>query len=123
MKRFSVYGLIFPLLLAFSPAAFAGDFGWVQDVNIRARADRSDFQARLEARFKIGDMAVKTVLGNVDQPADAYIVCRLGEMSHQPLDRVMEAYRAEKGRGCRHRAPCIAASAGSIWQVGRTMKN
>ena len=99
MIRFSVCSLMFLLLLLLPPMAFAGDFDWVQDVNIRAQADRSDFQARLEARFKIGDMEVKTVLGNVDQPADAYIVCRLGEISHQPLDRVMEAYRAEKGRG------------------------
>ena len=51
------------------------------------------------ARFKIGDVEIKTVLSNVERPADAYMVLRLAEMSGQSTDYVAEQYRSNGGRG------------------------
>jgi hypothetical protein len=87
------------LVLLFSSAAAAGDFDWFRDFNIRAEIDPSGFKARLETRFRVGAMEINTVLSNVDKPADAYMVLRLGEMARQPVGYVMEQYRAEKGKG------------------------
>lgn len=82
-----------------APALAAGDFGWMEGFNIRAEADHSDFRARLEARFNVGGLEINAVLGHVHDPADAYMLFRLGEMANLPIERVIEHYEAEKGKG------------------------
>jgi hypothetical protein len=77
----------------------AGDFDWTKDLNIKAEADRDGFKAQLSARFNIGNAQVKVVLGNVDSPAHAYIVFRLGEMSSKSADYVLSKYKANKNQG------------------------
>ncbi len=99
MKPFKSLSLILMAFLIVSSTAFAGDFNWMQDLNIKAQADPSEFRARLAARFKVGDVTIQTVLDNVGEPADAYMLLRLGEMSNQPIDHVIEKYKAEKGKG------------------------
>jgi hypothetical protein len=94
--------LIMALLLAgclLPGIVLAGDFGWIDDFNLRAEADPAGLRARLEARFHVGNAEIGVVLGNVDSPAHAYIVLRLGEMAHRPVDQVLETYKAEKNRG------------------------
>jgi hypothetical protein len=71
-RRMAFTGLVVFLLV--SSAALAGDFDWMQDLNIRATADPSGFRAQLGARFKIGNAEINTVIGNVEKPADAYIM-------------------------------------------------
>ena len=90
--------VLLALVLSASVVA-AGDFDWTKDFNIRAEADRDGFRAQLSTRFKIGSAQVKVVLGNVDSPADAYMVLRLGEMSSKPVDYVLNKYKTNKGKG------------------------
>jgi hypothetical protein len=99
MKAFNIILAGLATLLFFSTNGIAGDFGWMHDLNMRAEADPSAFRARLEARFHVGDMDIEAVLGNVHEPADAYMLLRLGEMSHRPMEHVLETYRSGKGRG------------------------
>ena len=99
MKPLKILFVIFLELLLVSSLASAGDFDWIKDFNIKAEADPSGFRARLEARFQVGDIEIKTVLGNVEKPADAYMLLRLGEMSNRPIDYVIEKYKAGKGKG------------------------
>ena len=87
------------LLVSSSAVVEAGDFDWINDFNIRAEADPSGFRASLATRFNIGDTQVSAVLGNVERPADAYMILRLGEMSARPMDYVIEKYKSGKGKG------------------------
>ena len=96
-----------------TPVASAGDFDWTKDLNIRAEADPSGFRAQLSTRFKIGDAQVKVVLGNVDRPADAYMVCRLGEISSSPVDYVLKKYKTEKSKGWGALAKSLGIKPGS----------
>jgi len=96
LKMLFVVSMVFSLV---SSVAVAGDFDWIRDFNSKAEKDLSEFKARLAARFNIGDMQIKTVLSNVEKPADAFMLLRLGEMSNQPVDHVIEKYKAEKGKG------------------------
>ena len=99
MKRIKIL-LVFLIVLFFvSSAAVAGDFDWIKDFNLRVKADPSWFRASLEARFKIGNVEMDAVLSNVEKPADAYIVCRLGEMSNQPIEYAIKNYKSGKGKG------------------------
>ncbi len=94
-----LYLSMIALVLVSSTASAGSDFAWMRDFNHKAEADPSGLRARLEARFQVGDVKIRTVLGNVENPADAYMCLRLGEMSHQPIEHVIEKYKAGKGKG------------------------
>ena len=99
MKPFRIFSLTFMTLLIISSSTFARDFDWARDINVIAKADPSGFRARLEARFQVGGLKIKAVLDNVENPSDAYILFRLGEISNRPIDYIMRKYNAEKGKG------------------------
>ena len=91
----------------------ASDFGWTEGFNIQAQADPSGFRAKLATRFKIGDVQVDAVLNNVNDPADAYLMLRLGEMSGRPVDYVFEKYRHNRGKGWGALAKSLGIKPGS----------
>ena len=101
------------LLVSSATVAAAGDFDWMQDFNIRAEADPSGFRARLAARFNIGGTQITAVLSNVERPADAYMVLRLGEISAKPTDYVIEKYKTGKGKGWGALAQSLGIKPGS----------
>ena len=113
MKVIKILFVVFTTFLLVSPAAVAGDFDWTKDFNIKAEADPSGFRARLAARFKMGNADVKTVIGNVEKPADAYMVLRLGEMTNQPTEKVIEKYKSGKGKGWGALAKSLGIKPGS----------
>jgi hypothetical protein len=113
MKFLNMLFVVTMSFLLFSSAAIAGDFDWVRDFNIRAEADGSGFRARLATRFRIGDAEIGMVLNNVEDPADAYMVLRLGEMSHQPTEYVIEKYKSGKGKGWGALAKSLGIKPGS----------
>lgn len=99
MKLFKIQFILSMVFLVVTSAAMASDFDWTKNLSIQAQANPSGFRARLATRFKIGDVQVDAVLSNVDDPADAYLMLRLGEMSGIPVDQVIEKYRHSKGKG------------------------
>lgn len=113
MKTFRILLVCSLMVLCIASLAAAADYEWLKDLNIKAQADPSGFKASLAARFKIGDAQITTVLSNVEKPADAYMVLRLGEMSGQPTDRVAEKYRTGKGQGWGKLAKSLGIKPGS----------
>lgn len=113
MKPFRIFFMALMNLLIISSSTFGGDFDWARDINLVAKADPLAFRARLEARFKIGDIDVKAVLDNVEKPSDAYILFRLGEISNRPIDYVMRKYKSEKGNGWGSLARSLGIKPGS----------
>jgi hypothetical protein len=99
MKPTKILFSVALILLLAAPFATAGDFDWIQGFNIRAELDPSGFRARLAARFKIGEATINTVLRSTENKADAYMVCRLGEMSNQRPEYVLKEYRTGKSKG------------------------
>ncbi len=113
MRRVFVVFLCSAVFVFAAGMAFAGDFDWIKDLNIRAQNDPSGFKAQLATRFKIGNAEISTVIGNVAQPADAYMMLRMSEMSGQPVRVVQERYRSEKGKGWGHLAKSLGIKPGS----------
>ena len=111
-KMMFAVSVVFVLVLS-AAVASAGDFDWIQDFNIKAEADSSGFRAKLSARFNIGDAQIKAVLSNVEKPADAYMVLRLGEMASKPPEQVVEKYKAGKGKGWGALAKSLGIKPGS----------
>lgn len=113
MKTAKLFLMVMMVFVLASSAAFAADFGWFQELNAKAKADLSGFQAQLAARFRIGNTEVSAVISKVAQPADAYMVFKLGEMANQPPDRVMTQYQANKGQGWGALAKSLGIKPGS----------
>jgi hypothetical protein len=113
MKLIKMFLVVLMMILIFSSITEAGDFDWVPEFNIKAEADPSGFRARLRTRFKLGNAEIEAVLSNADKPADAYMVCRLAEMSGRSTDDVVEKYEAEKGRGWGALAKSLGIKPGS----------
>ena len=106
--------IIASVILLFTGAVvYAGDFNWMADFNIRAEKDITDFKAKLATRFKIGKAEIDLVFSNVDKPADAYMIFRLGEMSSKKSKQVIEQYRAKKSQGWGALAKSLGIKPGS----------
>ena len=99
MKLTKVVLLIFLTIVFSISTASAGDFDWYKDMNVKAEADSSGFRLRIASRFKIGDTEVKAVFSNVDRPADAYMVFRLGEISGRSTNEVVRLYQENRHKG------------------------
>ncbi len=112
-QKITVSLLVMLALVLSASVVAAGDFEWTKDFNIKAEADRDGFRAQLTTRFNIGNAQVKVVLGNVDSPADAYMVLRLGEMSSKPYDYVLNKYQTEKNKGWGVMAKSLGIKPGS----------
>lgn len=83
-----------------SRASAAGDLdGFLSNLNVQARLDQNGFSARVSAQFGVPEARVQMVLGSVSEPADAFMVFQLGQMTHQPPEKVMAVYKAHKGKG------------------------
>jgi hypothetical protein len=111
-KMLFIVSVVF-LLVSSAAVASAGDFDWIKDFNITAYSDESGFRARLATRFNIGDTQISAVLSNVESPANAYMVLRLGEMSAKPTDYVIKQYKTGKGKGWGALAQSLGIKPGS----------
>ncbi len=113
MNLLKILVLVLIAQLAIFSVAVAGDFDWLNDLSIKAQADPSKFRTRLAVRFNLGDIQIKAVLSNVENPADAYIVLRLGEISRQPTDYVIAKHGSSKGKGWGALAKSLGIKPGS----------
>lgn len=98
MKRLITVSLVLALL---SPlAAFAGGLdGFLANVNVQARADLPGFSASLSTQFGVPVPQVQAVIRAVPQPADAFMVLQLGQMSGRQPDRVLAVYQPNRQKG------------------------
>lgn len=93
-----ICGMLFLQLVASTPV-LAGDFGWLEGLSIDARANPDGFRATLATRFNLDGVRVNAVISNVGSEADAYVVLRMAEMSHRPLEYVEERYHRHHKKG------------------------
>lgn len=98
MKRFILFFLVLSLL---SPlAAFAGGLdNFLANVNVEARADLPGFSARISTQFGVPVPRVQAVIQSVREPADAFMIFQLGQMSGRQPDNVMAVYAPNRNKG------------------------
>lgn len=58
-------------------------------------------------------MEINAAIGNTDSAADAYACLRLGEISHQPIERVISEYKKGRGKGWGNIAKGLGIKPGS----------
>ena len=113
MKRLGILSILLFMQLSFIPAVNAGDFNWLNNLNIQAVADSSGYRLELATRFHIGDAEVKAVISKVGMLSDAYMILRIGELSHRPVGDVINVYRANRNKGWGVMAKSLGIKPGS----------
>ncbi len=89
---------VLALLLLCSPAIASLD-DFLGNLNIQARADMNGFSAKISAQFGVPEVQVRTVIGTVKEPSDAFMVFQLGQMAQRPPETVVQVYSANRGKG------------------------
>jgi hypothetical protein len=98
MKRLSLW--ILALLLLSPMTAFAGGLeDFLANINIQARADLPGFSAKISTQFGVPLPKVQAIVQTVSEPADAFMVFQLGQMSGKQPDTVMNVYTPNKKKG------------------------
>jgi len=99
MKLYRLLCVAIALQLIPAATVLAGDFGWLQELEVHAKADPSGFRTSLATRFRVANADITAVIGDVRRPADAYMVLRLGEISRHPPAYVLRQYHAHSDKG------------------------
>ena len=113
MKALLTITVILFLSISTSAHVKAGDFDWLDNLSIQATADPSGFRVSLGTRFQIGDAQIQAIIGQVNSHADAYMVLRLGELSHRAIKEVLGVYRSGQHKGWGKMAKDLGIKPGS----------
>jgi hypothetical protein len=98
MKRFILLCLAVSFLLPMTAFASGLD-SFLANLNVQAQVDLPGFSARISSQFGVPVPRVQAVLQSVQQPADAFMVFQLGQMSGKQPDRVLAVYEPNKKKG------------------------
>lgn len=77
----------------------ASDFEWRLTLNLRAQSDPYGYRYGLMSRFAISEPEVMMVLDRVYEPADAYMIFRLAELSGHSSQYVLRLYHERRHYG------------------------
>lgn len=98
MKKI-VLGLLSLFIFCGAAVAGGGLDGFLKNLNIQAQADMNGFSARLSAQFGVPEVQVRTVIGTVREPSDAFMCLQLGQWTQKPPEQVVSIYKANQGKG------------------------
>lgn len=79
--------------------AAGGLDGFLSSLNIQAQADLPGFSARVSTQYGVPQAQVMTTIRMVKEPADAFMVYQLGQMTGNPPETVIHVYQAHRGKG------------------------
>ena len=90
---------MFIVLLSFVSPLCASDFEWRLSLNLRAQSDPYGYRYGLMHRFGRDESHVMSILNRVYEPADAYMVFRLAELSGFSPEYVLGVYHDRRHYG------------------------
>lgn len=99
MRKCSLVAAAGLLLFGCAAAADADLNAFLSSLNAQAQADLPGFKTKLSNQFGVPLPAVESIFAQVRQAGDAFLCLQLGQMTRQPLGRVVETYRHNHGNG------------------------
>lgn len=91
--------LIVVVLFSFITPSIASDYAWRLTLNLRAQTDPYGYRYGLMNRFIISEPMVMSILNRVYEPADAYMIFRLAELSGYSAEYVLCVYYERRHYG------------------------
>lgn len=113
MKKTIAILSVAALLAGLAPAAHADLEDFLRNVNRQALSDIKDFNDRLSRQFGIPVPDVEAIVRSVPDPADAFMILKLGEMAHVAPAVVLQRYQRSKGKGWGNLAKELGIKPGS----------
>lgn len=98
MNRFPA-AFVLAVAVSLPAAARDGLEDFLGSVNVRAQANMPGFYATVSTQFGAPEAQVRMVLSTVGEPSSAFMIFQLGQMAHQPVNRVLEVYRNGRNTG------------------------
>ena len=86
-------------LLVPVPAAAGGLDSFLGEIDITAQLDLGAFKADLRLSFGKSDSEIDGLFKVMSAPSDVYMCLRLGELTDQPIERVVTEHKRHKGQG------------------------
>lgn len=99
MKKFMVVLSLVVLVTGFATLAYADLDGFLQRLNVEARADLGKYNVKLSAQFGVPVPQVDLIMKRVAAPADAFMVLQLGHMAQKQPEAVVQTYTANRDKG------------------------
>ncbi len=99
MKRI-VVAVVFVFLVSGLPGVARADLdGFLQRLNVQAKADLGKYSIQLAAQFGVPQAQVTAIISKTDSPADAFMCLQLGRMTQKAPETVLRTYQGNKGKG------------------------
>ena len=98
--RNAIHALVLAAALIVPATATASGLeSFLDDIELRASADLGSFKADLSLTFDVSRGQVDGLFQAMSKPSDVYMCLRIGELSKQPIERVVEEHNRSKGQG------------------------
>jgi len=98
-KILSSLSIIFLTVFLCSPVLASDLDGFINSLNVEAKANLGAFKVRLSTQFGVPVPKVEAIMASVATPGDAYMCFRVGQVASQPVEVVSKEYQAHKGQG------------------------
>lgn len=72
---------------------------FLDEIEISASKDMGSFKADLTLTFDVSHGTVSGLFEVMSRPSDVYMCLRVGEVAKQPIEVVVEEYKAHKSQG------------------------
>jgi len=99
MKKTALGIIILFLITCFATLAYADLASFLSELNAQAQEDLNNYTEKLGNQFGIPLLQVQDIINIVENPADAFMVLQLGQMTQKQPDAVLEQYERNKGKG------------------------
>jgi hypothetical protein len=94
------HAIVLAVFLIVPSAAVAGGLeSFLDDIEVRAGADRGAYKADLRLTFDVSEGEVNGLFEVMARSSDVYMCLRIGELTDAPIDRVVDEYRRHQGQG------------------------
>lgn len=95
------------------PSQADGLDNFLARVRVQASSDGVGFSGQLALQFGVPEAHVQMVLGRVHEPADAFMIFQMGQMTHRPYDEVLTVYQSHRKQGWGAMAKSMGIKPGS----------
>ena len=99
MKRI-VVAVAFLFIVSGLPGVARAELdGFLQRLNVQAKADMGKYSVQLAAQFGVPQAQVTAIIRKVDSPADAFMCLQLGQMTKRDPESAVRIYQGNRGKG------------------------
>jgi hypothetical protein len=99
MKKTRLAIVVLFLITCIATFAYADLASFLSELNAQAQEDLNNYTEKLGNQFGIPLLQVQDIITIVEDPADAFMVLQLGQMTNKQPDTVLESYEHNKGKG------------------------